>query len=198
MGTRHLICVVKDGDYKVAQYGQWDGYPDGQGCTVLKFLKDMMDREIFESRLAEVSWITEEEAKAQWTECGADDSGLVGMDVANLHSNNYPENSRDTGADILEIIQNADRPIKLVNQIDFANDSLFCEWAYVIDLDKNVLEVYKGFNKEPLQEDERFSSPDEDKDGEYCPIKLAQTFALDALPSEDDFIELLDPDEDDE
>lgn len=28
MGTRHLTAVVIDGDYKVAQYGQWDGYPE--------------------------------------------------------------------------------------------------------------------------------------------------------------------------
>ena len=27
MGTRNLTCVFKDGEYKVAQYGQWDGYP---------------------------------------------------------------------------------------------------------------------------------------------------------------------------
>jgi len=28
MGTRNLTCVMKDGQYKVAQYGQWDGYPE--------------------------------------------------------------------------------------------------------------------------------------------------------------------------
>lgn len=38
MGTRNLTCVVLDGEYKVAQYGQWDGYPEGQGRTILEFL----------------------------------------------------------------------------------------------------------------------------------------------------------------
>lgn len=31
MGTRNLTAVYLDGQYKVAQYGQWDGYPEGQG-----------------------------------------------------------------------------------------------------------------------------------------------------------------------
>ena len=30
MGTRHLIAVQLDGEYKIAQYGQWDGYPEGK------------------------------------------------------------------------------------------------------------------------------------------------------------------------
>lgn len=38
MGTRHLIAAVIDGEYKIAQYGQWDGDPEGQGLTVLDFL----------------------------------------------------------------------------------------------------------------------------------------------------------------
>lgn len=32
---------------------------------------------------------------------------------------------------------------------DFLGDSLFCEYAYIINLDTNMLEYYKGFNKDP-------------------------------------------------
>ena len=45
MGTRNLTAVYLDGQYKVAQYGQWDGYPEGQGITALTFLRDKMDCE---------------------------------------------------------------------------------------------------------------------------------------------------------
>jgi hypothetical protein len=40
MGTRHLIKVIYNKETKVAQYGQWDGYPDGQGLTILNFLDE--------------------------------------------------------------------------------------------------------------------------------------------------------------
>ena len=43
MGTRNLTVVFMDGEYKVAQYGQWDGYPEGQGITCFNFLHDKMD-----------------------------------------------------------------------------------------------------------------------------------------------------------
>lgn len=37
MGTRNLTCVVLDGKYVVSSYGQWDGYPSGQGKQFLIF-----------------------------------------------------------------------------------------------------------------------------------------------------------------
>lgn len=41
MGTRNLTIVIdKQGALKVAQYGQWDGYPSGQGAVVLEFAKN--------------------------------------------------------------------------------------------------------------------------------------------------------------
>lgn len=38
MGTRHLILVFYKGAYRIAQYGQWDGYPSSErlnGTTAL-------------------------------------------------------------------------------------------------------------------------------------------------------------------
>lgn len=44
MGTRHLICVQHNNEYKVAKYGQWDGYPSGQGAGILEFLKGSFNK----------------------------------------------------------------------------------------------------------------------------------------------------------
>ena len=192
MGTRHLICVVKDGEYKVAQYGQWDGYPGGQGLDILEFLTNKMDRKLFENRLDKVSWLTDKGNKTRWTRCGADKkSNLVSMDIADKHAAKYPENSRDTGAGILPLIQDAKKPIKLINSIDFSGDSLFCEWAYVIDLDKNVFEVYEGFNKTPISENERFASfkqQPEHRTEEHFPIRIAKLYNLNKLPTSEEFL----------
>lgn len=32
---------------------------------------------------------------------------------------------------------------------NFIHDSLFCEWAYIVNLDTRCLEVYKGFQRKP-------------------------------------------------
>lgn len=96
MGTRHLTCVIKDGDYKVAQYGQWDGYPEGQGLNILNFLKEM-DRNVFEKKLDMISWATEEELEKMWLEAGLEpNSTLVSFSVADKFKELCPENSRDT------------------------------------------------------------------------------------------------------
>lgn len=193
MGTRHLICVVKNGEYKVAQYGQWDGYPEGQGLGILNFLLNEMNRNVFEKKLSELTFLTDEEKKQRWIDFGIDIekcNGLVLWEDARRFNKMYPENSRNTGSDILGIIQNSNKSLKLINSIDFAKDSLFCEWAYVIDLDKNLFEVYEGFNKKPLSPKERFYS-DKNSEG-YYPIKLVATFSLDNLPTEKEFLACFD------
>jgi len=195
MGTRHLICVVNNGEYKVAQYGQWDGQPSGQGVDILDFLRNDMDRSKFENQIDTLSFATEEELKQMWIESGlAPNEKLVNMEVSNKHKELYPEDSRDTSSKILQLIQESNRQLKLNNSLSFANNSLSCEWAYVIDLDKNTFEVYKGFNQDPLEENERFYFLQENLkpvtvlDSVYYPVKLIVGFDLDKLPTEKEFL----------
>jgi len=37
----------------------------------------------------------------------------------------------------------------MIDNAGFLKESLHCEWGYVINLDKNVLEIYKGYNAKP-------------------------------------------------
>jgi hypothetical protein len=106
--------------------------------------------------------------------------------------------SRNTGADILDIILKSNGPLILSDQIDFANDSLFCEYAYVIDLDKDILEVYQGFNTDPLPEGARFTGVAKE-DGDYQAVKLVASFSLASLPENFDELqkELYPEDEED-
>lgn len=180
MGTRHLIFVVSGGEYRIAQYGQWDGYPSGQGTTVLDFLRTS-DLLAFKSKCEATKWLHEEAAQ-----------GMSDEDQEKLFKAN-PQWSRDNGAKILGIVLNAPEGIVLRNSISFANDSLMCEWAYVIDLDLGVLEVYKGFNVfNPVG---RFVSDKKDAQG-YYPVTLVKSYLLDALPNDEEFVKELDSPED--
>ncbi len=197
MGTRHLICVFNGGKHVVAQYGQWDGYPTGQGKTVLAFLKNKgFNTDKFKKQLEMVSFGTPEELQKEWLECGADpNSDFVDMTTAGKHDKAYPQNSRDTGAEILQIIYNATYPLKLADSIEFATDSLFCEWVYAIDLDKLTFEVYKGFNTRRVPKTQRFAYlNDPAKKVEryggkmYYPVRLLKVYPLAKLPTVNQFL----------
>lgn len=175
MGTRHLIMVVREQKPVIAQYGQWDGYPSGQGYTVLEFLRKF-NRPTFVEKLKNVRFVNKK-------------------DTATLYNKKYPYMSRDHGAEILEMVYNSDGEVLLNDHSDFAGDSLFCEWAYVIDLDNNVLECYSGFNKEPLEEDQRFRNTEVEKDSEWLPIKCLKKYSLDELPTNEQFVKDLEKEE---
>lgn len=204
MGTRNLTCVVLNKQIRVAQYCQWDGYPGGQGKTVFNFIKNNSLRK-FKQRVGSLQQISKEEVHAKWKECGADDSGWVGLDVSKKMEEKYPHLNRDCGAQVLELILN--KKISEVNlSTDFAADSLFCEWAYVIDLDRKILEVYRGFVTNPHNEG-RFANlslaQEHRGESKYYPIKLLLEIPFKKLPATaDEFVTLcnnaLPPEERDE
>lgn len=183
MGTRHLIAVQLDGQYKVAQYGQWDGYLDGQGKKVLNFLREM-NRPKFESALRKCSFMTEQD----FIELDRDIKNKLQQNPRYDWYDEYPHLSRNIAAGILNKVQESEG-LKLKNSISFTAESLFCEYAYVIDLDKNTFEIFEGFNKTPLDEDERFKDAvSNDSSDEYYPVRKVAEYDLSKLPSDEDFI----------
>ena len=71
-----------------------------------------------------------------------------------------------------------------------------CEWAYVIDFDTRMFEVFKGFNSAPVVKG-RFLSNDAalEKSQGYEPVTLVRSYPLDALPTETAFLAELEPTE---
>lgn len=186
MGTRNLTMVISHGQTKVAQYGPWDGYPTGQGAEVLHFLTTA-DLETFEKALDKCRFTTKEDkvAMEKYLALLGSRGGFINDTQSEKFDKKYPYLNRDIAAKILEMILNSkDKDILLQDQSNFAEDSLFCEWAYIIDLDNKVLEVYKGFNKSPLEKRDRFYSLSEGRSNtEYYPIKLAKSYSFSELPT---------------
>lgn len=202
MGTRHLIAVQLDGEYKVAQYGQFDGYPEGAGCATLRFLHEG-DIEALKRNLVFTYEPSDEDMVAIWAEIGHDIAAskvLIPTEKYAIFDELYPTLHRNTSAGVLDIIaSNSDgKRIPLKKEIEFAGDSLFCEWAYVIDFDAGTFEVYKGYNKEaPAEEGERFHDVEwnreyKGREGEsFYQVRLAAKWDLNQLPSEVEFVNLL-------
>lgn len=182
MGTRNITAVFIDGEYKIAQYGQWDGYPEGQGKDALEILRSIMrtalDTDEFKRKVRACKWLENPDGK------------LI---------KDYPQCSRDHGAKILAMVNESEPGMELVNQLAFAGDSLMCEWAWVIDFDKGTFEAFKGFNKMPLDPSERFANiPKAESTSGYYPVHFVKSFQLDSLPSESEFLNAFKSEEDEE
>jgi hypothetical protein len=164
MGTRHLVQVIDKGEVRVAQYGQWDGYPSGQGITILNFLRNSDNLATLRERLPQVRWITENEANAVHAKFSERGDGMMSMDESVRFSRAYPELSRDTGGKILEVIATSPfTELPLVDNRDFITEP-DCEWAYTVRLDFDNLQVWT--------------------DG-----KVIAQFDLNNLPSDSEFLE---------
>lgn len=194
MGTRGLTAVMFDGQYRIAQYGQWDHYPGGQGLTALEFcrkwLTDPVKSSQFVSNMLACRWVTDEDINKGKEAAGlsASSDGWMTDKQAEKFNKVVPLLTRDHGAGVLEKIAEEGGGV-LRNEIDFAGDSLFCEYAYVIDMDKGTFEVYKGFNDKPVAKTERFANSPHKEGKKYYPVKLWKQWKLDDLPSKSAFLE---------
>ena len=189
MGTRHLIVVIdRKGTLEVAQYGQWDGYPSGQGIDVLKFAKNKSLLNELEKKFDIIKFYNDTHEIDRWIkQYGiraeiessmhiSDQARVVG---GRTDSDVYWWNTtqtRDLGADSLTALINLDTKrlpqehngyIYLFNDIEFLKDSLFCEWAYIIDLHTNKLLVLEGFNEDKSKEYQLCITKQEDIDKEF-------------------------------
>ncbi|RYP51567.1 hypothetical protein DL769_010793 [Monosporascus sp. CRB-8-3] len=211
MGTRHLILVYYKGQYRIAQYGQWDGYPEGQGATVLRFVSDpenlsklraVLDAEgmLYEPTEGQLNdWYAEMQRACQEHYARpppTDERELEDWcNVLHPGQDICPSVSRDTGADILRLVADAtaEKPVPVVRRIEFLADTLFCEWAYVVDLDEHVLEVYGSLQYletgvlPVLGDGSRFRRVESLKDAESLPF-LVGRFPFDNLPSKEEFV----------
>lgn len=199
MGTRHFVGVVADGEFKVAQYGQWDGYPSGQGMDVLTFASTM-DPEVMLAEVRDVRFLSEEDRaqmKSDWEAVGANESGWVTMEQSDQFYSNpkYAAMSRDVGASVLNLVYEG-KVDMLDDSSDFPKNSLWCEWAYVIDLDKRQLEVYGGFGKD-LPKNGRWAGVREAGE-EYAACEMLALWPLDSLPDKDTFLQTLEPNDEED
>lgn len=68
----------------------------------------------------------------------------------------------------------------MIDSHKFLADSLMCEWAYIVNCDENVFEVYRGFNKDP-GEVGRYAALRDEIGDEYCGVRLIQALPLSML-----------------
>lgn len=139
MGTRSLTQVIYNGQTKIAQYGQFDGYPEGQGKKIYQFLYKLYstkeyDLDTFKDKLSKLRWLTDEEYEQIHNE--------TLLSPVNIIEQKYRYLDRMLAGDILQYVYLNDDIIGLVDYSDFSYN-FECDYVYLIDLDNNTFEVYR-------------------------------------------------------
>lgn len=184
MGTRGIFGLRKNGKDKIS-YNHYDSSPDCLGEIMNDFVSDHDYDELSELfdrlQLVDESFRTSQftdEQKEKYKEY------LKRKDFFN-HS--IIDNA--TGEDITmyqflrEYQGNLERYFEIpeidlmIDNSKFIKDSLFCEWGYIINLDNRVLEVWKGFQREP-DPTNRYG---QDEISGYYPCKLAIEIPFDEI-----------------
>ena len=137
MSTRGLVAVFYKGKYRIAQRQWCDAYPKKPGCgvAILEFLQ-RWDRDKFCRNLLR-TWLVD------------DVDALPDPSVEEFQGMDALVAVADLAEDTPDLV--------FMSSLEFAANSLFCEWAYVIDLDTNTFEVYFGLNPLPVPHAQRFA-----------------------------------------
>jgi hypothetical protein len=195
MGTRGMWGYVIEGEEKFA-YNHFDSYPSCLGAELLEHVRGA-DLDDLREKSRALQLVTDEtpptlEQQERMVALGAYDGAVSTGRPTEWYSllrNTQGDPELTLKAGLME------------DGHEFAIDSLFCEWAYVIDLDAGQFEVYEGFQKS-AHDRGRFADRADpgllngSADGRtYYPVALVAQWPLDALPSADEFQAKLEPQE---
>jgi hypothetical protein len=151
MGTRGLIGFMVDGDLKTT-YNHFDSYPDGLGVDTLKYVAGLVEQGpeaiAAAAESARCLAVVTNEGEAPTDEQVAKLAAWKNENVGEPTTSGKPswyQLLRETQGNPAAILASG----HIIDGNSFGNDSLFCEWAYVINFDADQIEVYEGFRKTP-------------------------------------------------
>jgi len=173
MGTRGAYGFYKDGETKVT-YNHYDSYLEGLGEDVVEFVRKT-DIQKLNTIFDELIMVDEDgtptkeqiQALEKWSDTRVSTGELTEWYVL----------LRNAQGNLMAFKEGLRY---MIDGKGFLNDSLFCEYAYIINLDENVLEIYEGFNQNENAQGRYRSKPD--RSG-YVAVRPLIEFPLDAIPS---------------
>ncbi len=191
MSTRGVFGVRINGKDKL-MYNHSDSYESGLGVYMLDTFRKM-------EKERGIDWIKQRAEALQLFDTDLPPSSenqeklkpFSDLSVSERSLNDWYCLTRHLQGELEKVLE-----VGVASESDsFITDSLFCEWGYIINLDDNKFEVYRGFQRRP-HEKGRFAKdvmPSEQQTyysrGPYYPCALLIEFPLDNLPSNKDFLE---------
>lgn len=167
MGTRGAYGLRKNGKDKIT-YNHFDSDPDWLGKAIVEFIQTTPVEEIKKifDKLVMV-----------------DDAASPAPRTAKLYQESLNSsvgggtkltwyNYLRGGQGNLSFYKDK-KHIHMIDSHEFIKDSLFCEYAYIINLDTEQLEFYTGFNKNKGANGRYAKLHSQDRDSDYLGVALA-------------------------
>ena len=138
MSTRGVIGFHLNGQDKVS-YNHADSYPSGLGKKIVQFIQNTRDQELL-TIATKIRLVSEDshptphdiEKYLAYANRRVAGGNLNDWYVLLHQAQGYLDAYRNENFDVM------------VDYQTFLRDSTFCEWAYLINLDDGVLEIYAG------------------------------------------------------
>ena len=179
MSTRGAYGFRVGGVDKVS-YNHSDSYPAGLGVDIVAFIKENSDKVLLKiAKGIELVKSNIAPTQKQMSKC----KEFADLSVGKGKITDWYCLLRNAQGNL-----NAHKKTPyMIDGSSFLADSLFCEWAYIINLDTMKLEVYKGFNTDSKEAGRYASSIDsymkEKKEGDdkYYGVALVDEIPLDKV-----------------
>lgn len=196
MGTRGLLGFRADQkDYLT--YNHFDSYPDCLGEAMVGFARvwgSKAKQAELKNRVVSLKMVGDNDAPTPEIIAKAKKLGLYDPSVSTGRETEYYALLRKAQGEPDQYLAIGVMP----DGADFALESLFCEYAYIINLDTGELEFYEGFNQDwnaegryagkadkvRVYENYRGSGLRHEEPNEYAGIRLVGTCPLDAIPDD--------------
>jgi hypothetical protein len=180
MGTRGCYGFRKNGIDKLT-YNHYDSYPSGLGSDVVKFCKETSLKEM--SQIFDRIMLVDQSSVPDFDQI-AECKKYCDLSVSSCSEKDWYCLLRGAQGD-LNVYKNGLR--YMLDDCGFIKDSLFCEYAYIINLDTKRLEFYVGFQRVP-DETNRYGTED---DRGYYPCKMVSTYSLNTKRSIEQIVKMM-------
>lgn len=142
MGTRSSIGVHVNGKDKLT-YNQYDGYPTGVGKQVYEQIRALIKQHGWDGVVKLATKLKQVKSDKEFTKKEKEKYGDLWQQVDT--SKSMYALLRGLQGDLGAMLE---RGI-MTKHNNFIKESLFCEWAYILNVDEKTFEIYKGFQTAP-------------------------------------------------
>jgi hypothetical protein len=141
MGTRGAFGVRINKTDKIT-YNHFDSYPSGLGANIVADIRQMAEDKFDMRCAAERLEVASPKSTPTYKQIEAL-KPYTDLGVGEQSTQDWYSLTRKLQGELYETLKAG----VLIDSSGFMHDSLFCEYAYILNLDDGTLEFYKGFQK---------------------------------------------------